>query len=224
MLGCFNAVVISVFCLAAPDAISQDNVTKDAHGNTMKVLALVFKVEDIGGKTEGIGGKTESIGGKSEAIGGKSEVIGGKSEDIGGKTANLGGKVADFAVKETALEIRIDLAADVLFDFDKSTLLPKARQTLHKAAAIIADKAKGTVRIEGYTDAKGSDAYNQKLSERRANSVKEWFVNKEGLGRVHFMTQGFGAKNPVAPNKKPNGADDPVGRQKNRRVEIIITK
>lgn len=210
ILGCFNAVFISVFCLAAPDAISQDNVTKDAHGNKMKVLALVFKVEDIGGKTEGIGGKTESIGGKSEAI--------------GGKTANLGGKVADFAVKETALEIRIDLAADVLFDFDKSTLLPKARQTLHKAAGIIADKAKGTVRIEGYTDAKGSDAYNQKLSERRANSVKDWFVNKEGLGRVHFTTQGFGAKNPVAPNKKSNGADDPIGRQRNRRVEIIITK
>jgi outer membrane protein OmpA-like peptidoglycan-associated protein len=145
-------------------------------------------------------------------------------EDIGGKVEDVGGKVADLAVKETPLEIRIDLAADVLFDFDKSTLLPKARQTLHKAAGIIQDKAKGAVRIEGYTDAKGSDAYNQKLSERRANSVKDWFVDKEGLHKVHFTTQGFGPKNPVAPNKKADGSDDPAGRQKNRRVVIIITK
>jgi outer membrane protein OmpA-like peptidoglycan-associated protein len=145
-------------------------------------------------------------------------------EDVGGKVEDVGGKVADITVKETALEIRIDLAADVLFDFDKSTLLPKARRTLHQAAGIIGEKAKGVVRIEGYTDAKGSDPYNQKLSEHRANSVKDWFINKEGLSRVQFTTQGFGPKNPVAPNKKPNGSDDPIGRQKNRRVEIIITK
>jgi len=137
---------------------------------------------------------------------------------------DIGGKVADFQVKETATEIRIDLAADVLFDFDKSNLLPKARQTLHQAAEMIRDKAKGAVRIEGYTDAKGSDSYNQNLSERRASAVKDWFVNKEGLNKVQFTTAGFGAKNPVAPNKKPDGSDDPVGRQKNRRVEIIITK
>src|SRR5271170_605180 len=191
--------LVLVFCawyLFAPAAISQNDYVKAADGTQTKVLGLVFQVEDIGGKVE----------------------------NLAGTVANIGGKVADLAVKETALEIRIDLAADVLFDFDKSTLLPKARQTLHKAAGIIQDRAKGAVRIEGYTDAKGSDSYNQKLSERRANSVKDWFVDKEGLHKVHFTTQGFGPKNPVAPNKKPDGSDDPAGRQKNRRVEIIITK
>jgi outer membrane protein OmpA-like peptidoglycan-associated protein len=137
---------------------------------------------------------------------------------------DIGGKIESFAVRETPLEIRIDLAADVLFDFDKSTLLPKAKQTLHRAAGIIGAKAKGIVRIEGYTDAKGSDAYNQNLSERRAESVKNWFITQEGLGKIQFHTQGFGAKNPVAPNKKTDGTDDPMGRQKNRRVEIIIKK
>jgi outer membrane protein OmpA-like peptidoglycan-associated protein len=137
---------------------------------------------------------------------------------------DMGGKVQDLDVKETATEVRIDLAADVLFDYDKSDILPKAQLTLAQAAQVIREKAKGTVRIEGYTDAKGFDAYNQKLSDRRAASVKSWFVNKENLRKVSFETQGFGAKNPIAPNTKPDGADDPAGRQKNRRVEIIIRK
>ena len=80
------------------------------------------------------------------------------------------------------------------------------------------------MRIEGHTDSKGNDAYNQKLSERRAASVKTWFTDKEGLGKVQFATQGFGAKKPVASNTKPDGSDDPEGRQKNRRVEIVIKK
>ena len=137
---------------------------------------------------------------------------------------DLGGKVQDLQVKETDQEIRIELAADVLFDFDKADLRPAAQETLHQAAGIIKEKAKGAVRIEGHTDSKGNDAYNQKLSERRAAAVKVWFINKEGLGNEQFTTQGFGAKKPVAPNAKPDGADDPDGRQKNRRVEIILKK
>ncbi len=137
---------------------------------------------------------------------------------------DLGGKVQDLQVKETATEIRIELAADVLFDFDKAEILPKAQQALQQAANVVREKAKGVVRIEGHTDAKGSDAYNQKLSERRANAVKTWLVNKGALKNVKFSVQGFGAKKPVAPNAKPDGSDDPEGRQKNRRVEIIVKK
>jgi outer membrane protein OmpA-like peptidoglycan-associated protein len=137
---------------------------------------------------------------------------------------NLSGNIQDLQVKETDLEIRIDLAADVLFDFDKSDIKPQAQPLLKKAAEYIRDKGKGSIRIEGYTDAKGSDSYNQKLSERRATSVKNWFIKKEGLRDFKFSTEGFGAKKPVAPNTKPDGSDDPEGRQKNRRVEIIIKK
>jgi outer membrane protein OmpA-like peptidoglycan-associated protein len=135
-----------------------------------------------------------------------------------------GGSVESLEVRETDLEIRIDMAADVLFDFNKSNILPKAQEALKQAADVIRQKAKGTVRIEGHTDSVGSDAYNQRLSERRAESVKTWFVREEGLGSVSFTTQGFGAAKPVAPNRKSDGSDDPEGRQKNRRVEIIITK
>jgi outer membrane protein OmpA-like peptidoglycan-associated protein len=140
------------------------------------------------------------------------------------KVEDIGGKVMDLQVKETATEIRIELAADVLFDFDKADIRPDAQNALKQAADIVRDKAKGAVRVEGHTDGKGSESYNQKLSDRRANSVKDWFVKKEGLKNVKFSTRGFGAKNPVAPNTKTDGSDDPEGRQKNRRVEIVIGK
>ena len=144
--------------------------------------------------------------------------------DLKNHVEDTGGKVQNLDIKETPTEVRIELAADVLFDFDKADLLPKAQQTLEAAAQLIRDRAKGEVRIDGYTDAKGSDSYNQKLSERRAEAVKAWFVNQGKIQNVKFATQGLGAKNPVAPNSKPDGSDNPDGRQKNRRVEITIRK
>ena len=148
-----------------------------------------------------------------------------KIDDLAGASGAIAGKVTDLQIKETTTEIKIDLAADVLFDFDKSTLRPSARTALKQVASIIRDNAKGhIVKIDGYTDSKGSDPYNQRLSDRRADSVKSWLIAKEGLSNVNFESEGFGAKNPVAPNTNPDGSDNPDGRQKNRRVEIIIAK
>jgi outer membrane protein OmpA-like peptidoglycan-associated protein len=146
-----------------------------------------------------------------------------KVVDIVFRIEDFGGRVADLKVKETDTDVRIELAADVLFDFDKATLLPKAEATLTQAAEFIRERAAGTVRIEGHTDAKGDDAYNQKLSQRRADSVRQWLV-RQRLGSLRFSSKGLGETQPVAPNAKPDGADDPDGRQKNRRVEIVISK
>ena len=143
--------------------------------------------------------------------------------DLVFKVESFGGQVVDLQVKETETEVRIELAADVLFDFDKATLLPKAEDTLKKAAEFIGQRAKGIVRIEGHTDSKGDDAYNQKLSDRRADSVRKWFAG-HGLARLRFSSKGLGETRPASPNAKPDGADDPEGRQKNRRVEIVIGK
>jgi outer membrane protein OmpA-like peptidoglycan-associated protein len=145
-------------------------------------------------------------------------------QDLVFPVEDVGGQVQDLQVKESDTEITIDLAADVLFDFDKANIKPAAAQALHQAASVIREKAKGTVRINGYTDAKGSDAYNLRLSDRRARAVKTWLVTREGLRGVTFVTHGYGEANPVAPNAKPDGSDDPEGRQKNRRVEIILKK
>jgi len=144
--------------------------------------------------------------------------------DLVFEVEDIGGEVLDLQVKETDLEIRIELAADVLFDFDKADIRPQAQDALTQVGAIIREKAKAPVRIEGHTDSKGSDAYNQQLAEKRANSVRDWFVKDEGLKHVSFATTGFGARKPAVSNTRPDGSDDPEGRQKNRRVEIVIGK
>lgn len=145
--------------------------------------------------------------------------------DLVFKVESMAGAVEDLEVNETETEVTIEMAADVLFEFDKADLLPKAERTLKEAANLIEQRAKGkaTVRIEGHTDGKGSDAYNQTLSRRRAESVERWF-SAHGLDGIAFSTAGFGAKRPVAPNTNPDGSDNPEGRAKNRRVEIVIRK
>lgn len=74
---------------------------------------------------------------------------------------------------------------------------------------------------QGHTDAKGADDYNQTLSEKRARTVKDWLAAK-GAVAASTPIQGWGERKPVAPNAKPDGSDDPQGRQKNRRVEVIL--
>ncbi len=125
---------------------------------------------------------------------------------------------------ETPTTIEIVLPADLLFDFDKADIRSEAVPTMHEIAGILRDSARGPVAIVGFTDALGADAYNQKLSERRAMAVKAWLVAREGLPNSRFSTAGLGARNPVAPNRQPNGADDPEGRQRNRRVTLTIRK
>lgn len=125
---------------------------------------------------------------------------------------------------ETPTTIEVTLPADVLFDFDKADIRPTAQTALREVADVIRGKAQGPVTIQGYTDALGKDAYNQGLSERRANAVKGWLMTKEALPAARLATAGFGPRNPVAPNQKADGTDDPEGRQLNRRVTLIIRR
>lgn len=147
-----------------------------------------------------------------------------KIVDLKFRVESMGGKVEDLRVKETATEVRVEMAADVLFDFDKAVIKPQAEGTLQQVAGMIVSRGKGSVRIEGHTDAKGSDSYNQKLSLARAESVRSWLAQKGSADRARMSVEGMGASRPVAPNNRPDGSDDPEGRQRNRRVEIIIAK
>ncbi len=119
---------------------------------------------------------------------------------------------------ESDLEIRVNLPADVLFDFDKAGIRPDAAKSLAFLATIIRANPKGRTRLEGHTDAVGNGPYNQALSERRAESVKTWLVTKEGLDAAKLVTKGWGKTKPVAPN------DTDANRQKNRRLEAIVEK
>jgi OmpA-OmpF porin, OOP family len=110
---------------------------------------------------------------------------------------------------------KVTFAADVLFDFDKATIKPEGRSKLDDISA----KAKG-VNLEvviaiGHADSTGSDAYNQRLSVRRAESVKAYLVSR-GVAANRIYTEGKGEKQAVADNKTRDG------RAKNRRVEIEV--
>lgn len=128
-------------------------------------------------------------------------------------------------VLETAHELRIRLAADVLFDFNKADIRPDAIPVLRQAASDLkAAKPHGAIMVEGFTDAKGTSALNLRLSQERADAVETWLVQNAGFSVSAFSPRGYGAARPVAPNQKPNGQDDPAGRQLNRRVELVATR
>jgi OOP family OmpA-OmpF porin len=117
--------------------------------------------------------------------------------------------------KPKPVAAKVTLAADVLFDFDKAVLKADGKSKLDDLAAKVKDINLEVVIAIGHTDSIGSDAYNQKLSVRRAESVKAYLVSK-GVEPNRIYTEGKGEKQPVASNKTKDG------RQKNRRVEIEI--
>src|SRR5712691_9316220 len=107
------------------------------------------------------------------------------------------------------------------FDFDKSNIKREFVPVLDEAAQILKDNSSVKVTIEGHTDSKGTDAYNQKLTEGRANAVKHYLVSK-GVMADRLDTVGKGESQPIAPNTKPNGKDNPEGRAMNRRAELKV--
>ena len=117
--------------------------------------------------------------------------------------------------------ISIDLPADVLFDFDKAELRPDAAPSLEKASELIKSYATAPLAVVGHTDGKGTDAYNDALSLRRAEAVARALQGRTGR---QARVEGRGKREPVAPNTTPDGRDDPQGRQLNRRVQILIGK
>ena len=124
-------------------------------------------------------------------------------------------------VEATKCERRLSVGADALFAFDQWTLSPEAEETLVVVLPEIEKAGTHPVSIEGHTDAKGSDAYNDTLSEKRAATVKQWLVARKAVSESTKVV-GYGERKPVAPNTNPDGSDDPEGRQKNRRVEVVI--
>jgi outer membrane protein OmpA-like peptidoglycan-associated protein len=122
---------------------------------------------------------------------------------------------------ESGCEQRLTTVADALFEFDKATLGADAEQTLAVLGPQIAQRGEHPIVIEGHTDSIGTDAHNQRLSEQRAAAVRAWLTAHRFVP-ASTPIKGYGKTRPVAPNTNPNGSDNPAGRQKNRRVEVVI--
>jgi outer membrane protein OmpA-like peptidoglycan-associated protein len=152
----------------------------------------------------------------------RAALAGAKILDIVGVTLGIEAVLKDLGAKVTSQQIKIELNADVLFDFDKYTLRPESEETLRKVGQVVAGYPNAPLLIEGHTDGKGNHPYNIKLSESRAASVKQWLVTNAGIPAARIRTAGWGETKPVAPNTNPDGSDNPQGRQKNRRVELTL--
>ncbi|MBW2091311.1 MAG: OmpA family protein [Deltaproteobacteria bacterium] len=107
--------------------------------------------------------------------------------------------------------------SDLLFGFDKHELTSALEISLAKIAGILSVFRELHIRIEGHTDNKGSEEYNQKLSEKRANNVKDFLIG-QGIDPARLTAVGYNFSRPVASN------DTREGRQKNRRVELVIER
>jgi len=117
--------------------------------------------------------------------------------------------------RETARGLIVNIS-DVLFDFNKYTLKPGAREKLAKVSGILLAYPGLKIQVEGHTDAVGSDEYNMKLSQQRADGVREYLVSQGVPGQTVVAT-GLGKADPVASN------DTAAGRQQNRRVEMVVS-
>jgi len=132
-------------------------------------------------------------------------------------------KVGDIqSVQSDRCHQLLTVGADALFEFNKASLTEGARQTLATLGPMIQKAGKHSVTVNGYTDAIGTTTYDQQLSEERAKAVEDWFVAHQFLNSSATTVRGFGKTNPIATNTNPDGSDNPEGRARNRRVEVVI--
>ncbi|MDX9710158.1 MAG: OmpA family protein [Trichloromonas sp.] len=131
------------------------------------------------------------------------------------QTRKMEAQIAELQATQSERGLVITLG-DVLFDTNKSELRSGARYSIDKLAAFLAEYPTRNVQIEGFTDSTGSVEYNQRLSERRAEAVRN-AIAAQGIDSRRLMTRGYGVEFPVAGNESAEG------RQSNRRVEIIIS-
>jgi outer membrane protein OmpA-like peptidoglycan-associated protein len=117
--------------------------------------------------------------------------------------------------KETARGLIVNMS-DVLFDFNKFTLKPEAREKLAKVSGILLAYPNLKLQVEGYTDNIGSEEYNQKLSEQRADGVRDYLVS-QSVQNANITATGYGKGSPIADNSSN------AGRAQNRRVELVVS-
>jgi outer membrane protein OmpA-like peptidoglycan-associated protein len=117
--------------------------------------------------------------------------------------------------RDTARGLIVNLS-DVLFDFNQATLKSDAREKLARVSGILLAYPTLHVNVEGHTDSIGTDEYNLKLSERRADAVRDYLASN-GINPANVGAVGLGKADPVASN------DTAAGRQQNRRVEMVVS-
>lgn len=163
------------------------------------------------GKVAGNTGLGAIIG---AAVGGATGAVIGHKMDK--QAAEIKNTVPDAKVERVGEGIVVEFSSNVLFGFDSANLSADAKTNLDKLVKILNVYPDTDIEIQGHTDSKGSEAYNQNLSQNRANGVSGYLYNK-GIANNRIRTKGFGENMP----KYDNNTEE--GRTQNRRVEFLIT-
>lgn len=148
------------------------------------------------------------------AVGGTAGVLIGKKMDK--QAEEIKNQVPNAKVERVGEGIEVEFESKVLFDFDQSGLKTAAKTSLNDLATILKKYPDTNIEIQGHTDSKGSDAYNEALSQRRANAVMIYLIDR-GIPNSRMNPRAMGEKYPKYTN------DTEEGRAQNRRVEFLIT-
>ncbi len=202
--------------LAGCSADSGDADTSDAAEETAPDLAVGRDVRALERSEVTIGAAAASAGG-----GGVSGASSATTSAVRSSNTAVQRVFSEFNARQTAGGLVLTLPENVLFDFDAAALRPEAEAALAKIQTVLAEYADAPVEVVGHTDSKGEDAYNQTLSTQRAQAVVAW-LGGHSVAASRLTAVGRGEAEPVAENEAADGSDDPAGRQKNRRVEIVV--
>jgi outer membrane protein OmpA-like peptidoglycan-associated protein len=145
------------------------------------------------------------------------------SSHPGGRSVGLGefralGFPAGFQTVEDETGFRAILSSEVLFDTDQSSLRSDAEKALAETLSLLQEFPSAKIRIDGHTDSTGTASANNALSLARADAVRDWLEERRGNARWTIETSGLGSAKPVMSNRTP------AGRQRNRRVELVILR
>jgi outer membrane protein OmpA-like peptidoglycan-associated protein len=112
---------------------------------------------------------------------------------------------------------------NVFYEFNSFNLNEESKNSLNEVASLMEKLPQISLIVSSHTDSKGSDDYNKKLSQKRADKIKTYLIQR-GVSKDRIEAIGYGESQPIAPNQKPDGSDNPEGRKKNRRTEVKFAK
>lgn len=201
-----GVLLLSVGCATNPDGTTEYKRTA--------IGALTGAAVGAGGGAliagRGHRGTGALIGGVLGAAGG-----GAIGNYMDRQAAEMKRKLPEAAVAREGDKLYVALPSGILFDVDKTEIKPTARDSIAKAAEVLVKYPDTYITVEGHTDSTGSTEYNQKLSERRADAVRDMLMN-DGVPASRVSIRGYGESDPVADNSTLEG------RQSNRRVQLEI--
>jgi outer membrane protein OmpA-like peptidoglycan-associated protein len=203
-----GAMLATTACVTDPET-GQRHISKAAIGGLGGAVGGYLLGDLVGGRHD----RTEKIigaglGGIAGA--GIGAYMDKQERDLRAKTAGT-----DVRVTRQGDNLVLNMPSNVTFAYDSATVQPQFQATLDQVAQVLSQYNETYIDVYGHTDSTGSDAYNQQLSERRANSVAS-YLESRGVQSARIGTRGFGETQPIAPN------DTEDGRAANRRVEIRV--